>query len=131
MIADLVSCVFGTIWNEEIADGREQRNEALQAAYRSKPLSHSFPLSKRYMGVLNPIVQAFVRAMLDIGHDLTLRCCIRAQFVSHYPLWHHALFLQKPRQQTPGRLGIPAVLHDFIKDIAILIDSATASTSCL
>jgi hypothetical protein len=76
------------------------------------------------MGVLCPVVQALVGAMLDIGHDLSVRCPVGAQFVGDDPLGWHALFPQQPGQKTFGSLGISPGLHDLIENIAIVADRA-------
>jgi hypothetical protein len=59
----------------------------LQASDRSKALAHLHPFSKWEMRILRPIVQAFVRTMLDVWNDLTLCRAIGAQFISHHPFW--------------------------------------------
>jgi hypothetical protein len=63
-------------WDEEVADGREDRNETLQATRRTEALHRSLPFSQRHMGILRPIVKALMRSMFDIRHDLALCCSI-------------------------------------------------------
>ena len=73
-------------------------------------------------GTLGPVVEAPVRAVLDIRHDLPFRRTIGTQLVGDDALWRQALFLQQPGEQAPGGLGIAAVLDDLV-DISVLIDS--------
>jgi len=65
--------VAGMRPNEEIANGGEGGNELLQASRQSKALHRLLALSQRDMRILGPVVEAFVRAMLDRRHDLTSR----------------------------------------------------------
>lgn len=64
-----------------------------------------------------------MRAVLDIRHDLPLRCSIRTQLVGDHALWREALFLQQPGKQALGGLGVAAGLNDLIENISILADS--------
>jgi hypothetical protein len=66
-------------WNEEVSDGRERRNELLQLCNRPQTLPRSFPLSKRQMVVLGPVVQALVRAMLDGRHNPASGCSMGSE----------------------------------------------------
>jgi hypothetical protein len=94
----------------------------LQAADRSKALAHSLAFSKRNVRILCSIVQAFVRTMLDVWNDLTPCCAIGAQLVGDHPLRHHALLLHQTYQQSPGRLGIAAVLDNLIEHKAVVVN---------
>jgi hypothetical protein len=49
-------------WDEEVADGREDRNETLQATWRTEALHRSLPFSQWHMGILRPIVKALMRS---------------------------------------------------------------------
>jgi len=96
MQANLQSGLACAGWDEEVANGREDRNETLQATRRTEALHRSLPFSQRHMGILRPIVKALMRSMFDIRHDLALCCSIGPQLVSDHPLRRHALFLQQP-----------------------------------
>ncbi len=74
------------------------------------------------MRILGPVVQTIVRSVFDVRHDLSPGCSIRAQLVSDHPLRCDTLFLQKAGQQSPGSLGVAAVLDDLVKHIPVLID---------
>lgn len=123
VMANLVGRRFCAIWNEEVSDSREDEDEMLERPDRSETLPHSFPLSKRQVRILGPVVQALMRTMLNRGHDLTHCCSIGAQLVGDGPLGRKALSLQEPGQQTSGRLGVATFLDDFVEHITILIDS--------
>jgi hypothetical protein len=84
-------------------------------------LHDALSLSQRDVRVLGPIGQAFVRAMLDVGHDLLLRCAIGSQFVGDDPLRLHTLLLQQPCQKALRRLGVTPGLRDLVENIAILV----------
>jgi len=76
------------------------------------------------MGILRAIVQPFVLAMLDLRHDSALGDGVGAEFVGYDPLWRTSLFAQEPHQQSPRSLCVPVDLHDFIKDVSVLINGA-------
>lgn len=65
-----------------------------------------------------------MRAMLDRRHDLTSGGGIGAEFVSDHAPGRTAVPFEKTPQQAPGHLGVAARLHDFIEDIAVLVDGA-------
>lgn len=76
------------------------------------------------MGILRAIVQPLVLPMLDIRHDLAPGGGVGAEPVSYDPLRRTTSLLpQKPCQQSPRSLCIPADLHDFIEDVSFLVDS--------
>jgi hypothetical protein len=62
----------------KISDGGEDRDEALQAFWRSEALYHPLAFSQRHVRIFGPIVQTLMRPMLDMRHDLTPCCSIRA-----------------------------------------------------
>jgi hypothetical protein len=59
--------------------------------------------------------------VLDLWHDLALGGRVGAELVGDQPPGWAALFPQQAPQQTFGGLGVAARLHDFIKDVTILI----------
>lgn len=75
------------------------------------------------MGVLCPIVQSLVRAMLDAGHDIALCGAIGSKFIGDYDARRMTLFFEKLFHQPLGGLGIAAALHQHVENKAILIDS--------
>jgi hypothetical protein len=83
------------------------------------------------VGILRPIVQAFVGAMLDTGHDLPLCGIVGPKHIrDHYP-WRSPLALQQLAHQTLGRPGMAAALHENFQDETVLIHGrAIASASC-
>jgi len=75
------------------------------------------------MRVLSPIVQAFVGAVLDAGHDVALCGTIGSQLVGNHDAWRMSLSFQKLSHQTLGCLGIAAALHQHVENEAILTNS--------
>ena len=74
------------------------------------------------MRILGPVVETFVRAVLDVWHDLAPSGRVGAKLIGdHAPGWA-ALFLQEAGQQAFRRFGVAAALEDFIEHIAILIN---------
>jgi hypothetical protein len=76
------------------------------------------------VGILSPIVQSLVGAVLHIGQENALGSSIGSQLVSNHALWAASLFSQQPSQQAFRSLCIAATLNDFIEHIAVLIDGA-------
>ena len=75
------------------------------------------------MGILRPVVQAFVRAMLDVGHDIALCRAIGSQFVGDHDARRMPLAFEKLSHKAFGGLGIAAALHQNVENEAILINS--------
>src|ERR1700690_1331306 len=88
---------IGAGGNEEVADGGEDWDEALEAGPRAEALHHSLSFSDRDVGILGAIVQTLVRAMLDVRHDRALGGAIGSQLVGHHAFWPASLLFQKPR----------------------------------
>ena len=80
--------------DEEIADGGKDGDETLQGSRRSKMLQEPFPLSKKDMTVLGPVVQALVRTVLHAGHDLLLCRAVGPELVGDQAPGLQALLLQ-------------------------------------
>lgn len=74
------------------------------------------------MGVFRPIVQAFVRAMFDAGHDIVFCGTIGPELVGDHHAGRTALSFQELSYQTLCGLGITAALDQNVEDEAILID---------
>ena len=76
------------------------------------------------MGVLGSVVQAFVLAMLDAGHDLSLRRAIALQLVGDQHARRAALLLQELAHQSFGRLLVTPALDQNVEHHAMLIDGS-------
>jgi hypothetical protein len=98
--------------DEEIADGGKDGDETLQGSRRSKMLQDPFPLSKRDVTVLGPVVQALVRTVLHAGHDLLLCRAAGAELVGDHAPGLRALLLQQAGEKPLGGvLGVNANHH--------------------
>lgn len=75
------------------------------------------------MRILGAVVQTLVRSVFDVRYDVPPGRSIGAQLVSDHPLRCDALPLQKAGQQSPGSLGVAAVLNDLVEHIPVLIYS--------
>lgn len=74
------------------------------------------------MRILRPVVQAFMRAVLDGWHDLAFGSPIGAQLISDHALRRQTLLLQKSRQQALGSLAVAVRLDDLVEHIALLVN---------
>lgn len=73
------------------------------------------------MGILRPVVQALVRAMLDTGHDLSLCGVVGSELVGDHNAWRSSLAPKQLAHQALGCLGIAAALYQNLQDETILI----------
>src|SRR5919112_760502 len=85
----------GAGWNEKVADGREHVDEPLQPSGRSKALPRPFSPAERQMRILRPVVEPFMRAVLDLWHDLPPGRSIRSELVGDHPSWRAAPLAQQ------------------------------------
>ena len=74
------------------------------------------------MGILRPVVQVFVRAMLDAGHDIALCRAIGSQLVGDHDARRVPCpFISFRIRPLAVGLGIAAALHQDVKDKTILV----------
>src|SRR5271166_6173388 len=103
-----------------IMDGKKP----LHLPRRLEPLHDPLSSSRRLVGILGPVVDAFVLPMLDAGHDLTLGRGVAAQLVGDQHTRRSPLLLQQLAQQAfSGSLVAPALDED-IENKALLVDRA-------
>lgn len=76
------------------------------------------------MRIFGAIVQAFVRSMLDRGHDLTPRWGAGTELVRDDTFRPAPLLSQQSGQQPSGGFSIAAGLDDLVEQVAILVDGA-------
>jgi hypothetical protein len=74
------------------------------------------------MGILGPIIQAFVRTMLDAWDQFVFRGGVRAELVSDHDTRCSALVFEQFAHQSKGGLLVPAALHKGIENVAFGID---------
>jgi hypothetical protein len=108
---------------EEIGDLIMNGQKPLHLPRRFEPLHD--PLSSRWLvGILRPVVEALVLAVLDAGHDLPLGRGIALQLVGDQHARRPSLLLQQFAQQALGRLLVAPALNEDIENKALLIDRA-------
>src|SRR5689334_8932240 len=74
------------------------------------------------MGVLRPVVEPFVLAVLDPRHDLALGRPVRFQLVGDHDPRGPALPLQQLAQQALGRLLVAPALDQHVEHHPVLVD---------
>ena len=84
--------------NEAIADDGECRDETPRPWPRSEALHDALWLSNGNAGVLSPVIQTLVRAVLNTGHDRPFCGGVGAKSVSDDAPGTATLLSQKPRQ---------------------------------
>lgn len=76
------------------------------------------------MAVRRPIVEAFVRPMLNARRDLTFGCTIGPQLVGNETFWRPLMSLHQPVRQAFRCFLIALSLKNFIQNNAVLINGA-------
>lgn len=107
---------------EQIGNRAVDGDEALTLTCRLKPDHAALSSSRSQMRILCPVVQAFVRTMLDTGHDLPSGCIVGSELVCDHDTRRDALALQQFSHQPKGRFPVPAALDQSIENVAIGID---------
>jgi len=109
---------------EQVGNRIMDRDEALQMSLRFEALHDPLSSPDWLVGILRSIVQAFVGAVLDAGHDLSLCGFVGLKFVGNHYTRRAAMTLQQFAHQALSRLGISATLNQHLKNETILIDGA-------
>jgi hypothetical protein len=111
-----------TVEREEVVDLVVRREEPLRLAGGFEPLHLPLASSRRLARILGPVVEPFVAAVLDPGHQFFLRRGIARQLVrDQHPRRPH-LLLQELAQQALGRLLVAPALHQHVEHEAVLVD---------
>jgi hypothetical protein len=76
------------------------------------------------MGLPHPVVQAFVRALLDAGHDVAPCRATGSQPVGDHDVRRVPLTIHKLSCKAFGGLGIAAALHQNVENETVPIDGA-------
>ncbi len=79
-------------------------------------------LSRRLVAVLGPVVRALVGTVLDQGHALAVGRTVGAELVGDDHPRHGAGLLEELAEEPPGRSGVPPVLHEDVKHVAVGVD---------
>ena len=109
---------------EEVGNRVMNGDEALQVSLRLEALHGPLSPSDWLVGVLCPVIEAFVGSMLDTGHDLAFRGVIGSELVGHHHARRTALALQQLTHQAFSCLGIAAALHQSLQHKSVLIHGA-------
>jgi hypothetical protein len=107
---------------KEVVDRVVSRAEPLRLAGRLEPLHLPFSSSRRRRGIPGPVVEPFAPAVLDPGHQLSLRRGIARQLVGDQHARRPALALEELAQQTLGRPLVTSALDQHVEHKAILVD---------
>ena len=91
---------------------------------RLEALHDPLSSSGRLVGILRPVVQALVLAVLDAGHDLPLGGGVAFQLVGDQHTRRSPLLLQQLAQQAFGGLLVAPALDEDVENKALLVDRA-------
>src|SRR3978361_2216835 len=109
---------------ENVGDLLMGGKKPLHLPRRLEPFHDPLSSSGRLVGVLRPVVETLVLAMLDAGHDLALGCGVAAELVGDQHTRRSSLFLQELAEQAFGGLLVAPALDEDIKNKALLVDRA-------
>jgi hypothetical protein len=109
---------------EEIDDLIVGGEKPLHLPRRLEALHDPLSSSGGLMGILRPVVEAFVLAVLDARHDLPLGCGVAAQLVGDQHTRRAALLLHELAEQAFGGFLVAPALDQDIENEAFLVDRA-------
>jgi len=107
---------------EVAGDGTVGGEEALGVAGRLEASHASFPLPGGLVGILRPVIESFVSAVLDTRQDFTLGRAIAGQLVGDHHARHVGEILEQTTEELLGGRRVSAALDQDIEDVAVLID---------
>ena len=108
----------------KIGDLIMSRQKPLRLPRRLEPLHDPLSSSGRLVGILRPVVEAFVLPMLDAGHDVTLGRSVAAELVGNQHARRSPLLLQELAEQALGGLLVSPALDKDVENKALLVDRA-------
>src|SRR5271166_815649 len=76
------------------------------------------------VGILRPVIEAFVLAVLDARHDLSLGRGVAFQLVGDQHTRRSSLLLQQFAEQALGRLLVAPALDEDVENEALLVNCA-------
>ena|SRR6266540_2340150 len=101
-------------WTEVASNGPRCGEKPLGVARGFEPAHRSLSLARWLVGVLRPIVEAFVLSVLHAGQHVLFGCCIARQLVSNQHAWYILTPLAQFAEELFGRTLVPATLNQDI-----------------
>src|SRR3954464_5661209 len=109
---------------EDVGDLIVGGEKPLHLPRRLEALHDPFSSSGRLVRILRPVVEAFVLAVLDAGHDLPLGGTVAAQLVGDQHTRRLPLLLHELAEQAFGGFLVAPALDQDIENEAFLVDRA-------
>src|SRR3954470_5286146 len=107
---------------EEVGDLIMDGKKPLHLPRRLEAFHDPLSSARRLMGILRPVVEAFMLPMLDTRHDRPLGGSVAAQLVGDQHTRCSLLLLHELAEQAFGRLLVTPALDQDIKNKALLIN---------
>ena len=101
---------------ENVGDLIMGGKKPLHLPRRLEPFHDPLSSSGRLMGILRPVIEALMLAMLDAGHDLPLGCGVALQLVGDQHTRRSPLLLQELAEQAFGGLLVAPALDQDIEN---------------
>jgi len=111
-----------TPWAEVLGDGAIGRQKPLGVAWGFKPLHATFPLTRRPMRLLTPVVEIATLAVCHSGEHLTLGRAVALQPIRDDHPRHALQTFEQLAEKLLRRLHVASVLHQDVKHVIGLVD---------
>ena len=99
-----------TAWAKVLANRIACGKKPLRMTGRFEATHDSLPLTRGLMGILRPIVQAFVLAVLYAREHLLFSRAIARQLIRDQHTWDVLASLEQFPNELPGSLFVPSAL---------------------
>jgi len=109
---------------KEVRDLVVDGQEPLHVTRRFEAFHNPLAPPRRLVGVLGPIVQPLVLAMLDPKVHLRFRGSVGSELVCDHHTWRRDRAFQKPLHKPQRRRGVPSPLDEDVENEAVLVDRA-------
>src|SRR5271165_3809984 len=109
---------------EDVGDLIVGGKKPLHLPRRLEALHDPLSSASWLVGILRPVIEAFVLAVLDARHDLSLGRGVASQLVGDQHTRRSSLLLQQFAEQALGRLLVAPALDEDVENEALLVNCA-------
>ena len=107
---------------EVLGNGTIGGEKALSVPWGLEPLHALFPLARRSMRILTPVVEIATLAVFHPGQNLTLRRAVALELIRDDHLWHVLQPLEQLAEKLLRRLLVASALHQDVEDVIVLVN---------
>jgi hypothetical protein len=107
-----------------VTNWAERGKKALRMASRFEAAHRAFPLTWWLMGVLSPIVEPFVLAVLDAGEQFVFGSTIAGKFICNQHAPNILTAFEELSKELLRDRFVPSALNQNIQNMPLLVDRA-------